>query len=273
MDCSLSFHGDFRQREFLADNLVGLIRGHDSQLDETYLIISAHYDHLGVGPESDGDRIYNGAFDNALGVAVMLELASAWVKNPTRRSVLFIATTGEEKGLLGSYYYARHPLVPLYRTIAAVNIDGIAVFDRFKSAVGIGAEYSELGEVFAEVAVKKDLVPSSLSPFIDHSQAFTHSDQLAFAEAGIPSILLIEGLDFEKKTFNEALEIVNRWGSEIYHSPFDDADQSVNWSAVLQHYDLLEAFCRAVGDIEEEPDWYDGTPFIHARLQSKAQRR
>ena len=110
------------------------------------MIVSAHYDHLGIGESVKGDSIYNGALDNALGVSVMLELAKSFssLESKPKRSIVFIATTGEEKGLLGSIYYTDNPLVPLYKTIANVNIDGIAMFKDFSSIVGIGMEYSTL---------------------------------------------------------------------------------------------------------------------------------
>jgi Zn-dependent M28 family amino/carboxypeptidase len=187
--------------------------------------------------------------------------------------VLFIATIGEEKGLLGSSYYIRHPLVPLYKTIAAVNIDGIAAFGRFKDVVGVGGEYSDLGEFLARVAATFDLEVSYLPSEIGHREAFTRSDQIAFAEGGIPSILLIEGLRQEDKTEAQVLEMINQWGRRIYHSPFDDLNQPVDWNAVKQHQELLLNFCRELGDSKDIPEWYQGTPFINARLQSKAQRR
>jgi Zn-dependent M28 family amino/carboxypeptidase len=235
--------------------------------------VSAHYDHLGIGPEIKSDKIYNGAFDNALGVSALMELARTWTENPTRRSILFIATTGEEKGLLGSSYYVRHPLVPLYKTIAAVNIDGIAVIEEFGDIVGIGAEYSDLGKILDNVASKKGLKPTGLSPYVGHKEAFTRSDQVAFAEGGIPSILLLEGLNLRNRNVSQALALINKWGQQKYHSPFDDLNQPVNWNAVKQHFDLIRAFVRELGNIEEEPEWNQGTPYIHARLQSIAEKR
>ena len=142
----LKFKGEFRERDFISSNVIGMIEGSDPELKNTYLIVSAHYDHLGVGESVKGDSIYNGALDNAIGVSVLLELAKTFstLKVKPKRSIIFIATTGEEKGLLGSSYYTDNPVVPLYKTIANVNIDGIAMFRDFESLVAIGSELSTL---------------------------------------------------------------------------------------------------------------------------------
>ena len=142
----MRFRGVFKERDFISSNVIGMIEGSDPELKNTYLIISAHYDHLGIGEPVKGDSIYNGALDNALGVSVLLELAKSFssLESRPKRSIIFIATTGEEKGLLGSIYYTDNPLVPLHKTIANVNIDGIAMFRDFSSIVGIGMEYSTL---------------------------------------------------------------------------------------------------------------------------------
>src|SRR5690606_9692938 len=130
LDTKLRFRGVFKEREFISPNVIGMIKGSDPDLKNTYLIVTAHYDHLGIGEPVNGDSIYNGALDNAIGVSVLLELARAFssLEIKPKRSIIFFATTGEEKGLLGSSYYTKNPLVPLYKTIANVNIDGIAMF-------------------------------------------------------------------------------------------------------------------------------------------------
>lgn len=161
---SLSFKGKFRERDFLGHNVLGCLEGADPELKKSCLILSAHYDHLGIGPPVRGDSIYNGVFDNAAGVAALLEIAAALSRldPPPARSVLFIFLTGEEKGLLGSTYYLDHPAFPLYRTIANINVDGLAMFDTFNDAVGIGAEYSTLGETLSEVSAELGLAVSPI---------------------------------------------------------------------------------------------------------------
>ncbi|MDX1702001.1 MAG: M28 family peptidase, partial [Melioribacteraceae bacterium] len=143
---SLIFEGQFFVRDFKAYNVVGMIRGKQRKVDEEFIIVSAHYDHLGIGPDLKGDKIYNGVLDNAIGVSGLLEVARvlSGYKKYLNRSIIFIATTGEEKGLLGSTYYVDNPIYPLYKTVANINIDGMAFLDDFKSVVGVGAELSNL---------------------------------------------------------------------------------------------------------------------------------
>ena len=152
LQTKISFAGEFKQRDFIASNIVGMIEGSDEKLKNSCLIISAHYDHLGIGTPVNGDSIYNGALDNAIGVSVLLELARIFSQSDVHpaRSILFIALTGEEKGLLGSTYYVDHPIFPLHETIADINIDGIALFKSLESVVGVGAEYSTLVDFLKE---------------------------------------------------------------------------------------------------------------------------
>lgn len=275
MSSRLAFHGEFRQREFLGRNVVGLLEGGDPELKDSYLLISAHYDHLGRGPAFEGDSIYNGVFDNALGVAATLEIARMLIQLEERpsRSVLFLFTTGEEKGLLGSRYYVEHPVVPLFRTVANINIDGVASLEKFRDVIGIGAELSTLGEELRRFnrrhGMRLSLLPTSLA----HSEAFVRSDQLAFAEAGIPSVLILDGLDLENFSRTEVLLRLRQWEAEIYHSPKDDLSQKINYKAVAQHVGYLFEFCLQLADSDEVPHWYSGVPYVHARLQSEAEKR
>ena len=146
LNTDLSFKGEFKEKDFLSPNIIGMIKGNDKNLNDSYLILSAHYDHLGIGKPINGDSIYNGASDNAMGVSGLLEIARILKQNKNKisRSILFILLTGEEKGLLGSTYYTDNPIVPLYKTIADINIDGLAFYDEFKSVIGVGSEYSTL---------------------------------------------------------------------------------------------------------------------------------
>jgi hypothetical protein len=273
LPCRLSFHGEFKQREFLADNVVGVVPGTDSKQRDTYVLISAHYDHLGIGPEVQGDSIYNGVQDNAIGVSVLIQIAKNWKANPTRRSAIFLATTGEEKGLLGSSYYAVHPSVPLYKTIAAVNIDGVAVSDVFSNVVAVGGEYSDLGRLLNDVAASKGLKSKIASSMRDLKEQFSRSDQVAFAEAGIPSVLLVNGMDLDQASQSNPKGLNEHLRTENYHSPFDDLNQPINWETVARHFDLIRDYCRMLGNIQKEPEWFPGTPYLQIRLQSKAQRR
>jgi hypothetical protein len=271
----VSFRGSFHQREFVSPNVVALLPGRHNKLRNTFLLVSAHYDHLGIGPEKDGDSIYNGVFDNASGVAAVLEIARLMSQElPTPdRSVVFLFTTGEEKGLLGSYFYTEHPAVPLYQTIANVNVDGLALFDEFTDVIGVGADLSELSQFLAATADELGLTVSSLPAQFDRLREFNRSDQAAFAEAGIPSVLLLEGLGHKASTRNQALLKVLAWNQNYYHSPFDDLDQPLNYMAARQHCGVILLFCLRLANSSFQPEWNDGVPYINKRLQTRAERR
>lgn len=270
-----SFRGSFQQRDFLAPNVVGLLPGSEAQLNDSFVIISAHYDHLGIGPVIAADSIYNGVFDNAAGVAAVLEIARVLAALPEKpkRSVLFLFLTGEEKGLLGSSYYVDHPVVPLYKTIANLNVDGLAMFDTFNDVVGVGAELSTLGELLEEVAAELDLRVSSIPAQFPGLVSFARSDQITFAKAGIPALLVMEGPEYRHTSREAGLQRLIKWGQEIYHTPFDDLRQPINLMAAEQHTQILLALCLALANSTNAPQWKKGVPYLAARLQSIAEKR
>jgi Zn-dependent M28 family amino/carboxypeptidase len=183
-----------------AKNVAGLLRGSDPILKDTYIIVSAHYDHLGMRPNGE-DRIYNGANDDGSGTVSVIELASAMAAMPEHpaRSILFLALFGEEKGLLGSRYYASHPLVPLNRTIADVNLEQVGRTDATNGKrIGVGYltgyDYSDLGPMLS-----REAAPSEFKITEDAStkeDLFDRSDNLPFSQAGIPSTTLYVAADF-----------------------------------------------------------------------------
>ena len=271
----MRFRGVFKERDFISSNVIGMIEGSDPELKNTYLIISAHYDHLGIGESVKGDSIYNGALDNALGVSVMLELAKSFssLESKPKRSIVFIATTGEEKGLLGSIYYTDNPLVPLYKTIANVNIDGIAMFKDFSSIVGIGMEYSTLDRSLNITTDNYSLELQDIPPQFRRVGAFNNSDQLAFAKAGIPSIIILEGTKNTSKSEEEVVEAFIDYYINRYHSPQDDINQNIDYKAAEKHTKVLFDFCYQLANSKTEPEWKSGSPFINARLQSIAEEK
>lgn len=271
----VSFKGHFREREFVDRNVVGLINGSDPELCDTYLILSAHYDHLGVGKSIHRDSIYNGVVDNALGVSALLEI-SRLIRTadlPPRRSVIVIFLTGEEKGLLGSQYYVDHPLVPLYRTVVNVNIDGVAIFDRFNDIVGVGAKFSTLYEILEAVARVNGLHLSEIPPQFADFESFSRSDQIAFAKGGIPSILISDGLNYKTLSPAEGLKKWINWAEQIYHTPFDDLFQPLNYQAIEQYVQFLYDFCHRLSRMEQQPQWKSGVPYRNIRLRSTAEKR
>jgi hypothetical protein len=272
---SLTFKGEYLQRDFLAQNVAGMIEGKDSELKDSYLIISAHYDHLGIGPVVNGDSIYNGALDNAIGVSVLLELARQFSEsnNSFKRSIIFLALTGEEKGLLGSTYYTDNPFVPLHKTIANLNIDGIAFFRDFQTVVGVGSEFSTLENILSDAAAKMGLKVEPIPPQFKVVEAFNQSDQLSFASAGIPSILVLEGTKNKNKTEEEVLYAFIDYMINRYHTPFDDLNQEIDYLAAAQHAAILFDLVYFLSNSDKVPEWKPGSPFINARLRSIAEKR
>lgn len=271
----ISFRGEFISRNFFSNNVISLLPGSDPERKNSYLIVSAHYDHLGIGTTVNGDSIYNGVFDNAAGVGAALEIARTFSRLPTppARSIMFLFLTGEEKGLLGSRYYLDQPVVPLHKTVANINIDGLAMFDTFNDVVGIGAELSDLSEYLSTSASKMGI---SLSPFpaeFAKAESFARSDQIAFAQAGIPSILVMPGLDLRNTERQAAIDRILNWNREIYHSPFDDLDQQMNLKAAEQHTQLLFALCYEIANSNRAPEWHPDVKYNVPRLQSQAEKR
>ena len=270
----LSFTGDFDTRSFLAPNVVGVVNGSDPRLRKTFVVVTAHYDHLGIGPEMEGDSIYNGVVDNALGVAGGLEIARAFMtfKRAPKRSLLFLFTTAEEAGNLGSTYFLDHTGIPLPDLVANVNIDGLAFLERFGDVVGIGGELSDLGKMLERTAADKGLSVTPAKEIMWAHEAFARSDQAAFAEAGVPSILISEGFHWSDSPVAEAAHRMWLWFETRYHTPHDDLDQPLDFAASRQHCDLVFAFILAVADHREPPQWVPGSSFAYQRLLSVAEQ-
>jgi Zn-dependent M28 family amino/carboxypeptidase len=223
----------------------------------------------------ENDSIYNGVVDNAIGVAGVLEIARVLVQpdHVPKRSIILLFVTGEEKGLLGSTYYLDHPVVPLYKTIANINVDGLAIFDKFNNVVGIGSELSSLILYLKKIAAEMGLEVSDVpKPFLQ-SEVLSKSDQISFAQAGIPSILLMEGMKYQNISSETGVNWFINWGEQKYHTPFDDLNQFINFEASKQHCEILLSLVKEVANHRTSPTWKPGSPYINARLRSIAERR
>jgi hypothetical protein len=275
LSAEASFQGRFQERDFVSPNVIGVLRGSDPLLWESYVILSAHYDHLGIGAPVEGDSIHNGFVDNALGCAAVLEIARTLSDQgaPPLRSIIFLFTTAEEVGLLGSRHYTANPRVPLHKTIANVNVQGLAILDTFDEIIGVGSEYSTIGEAVRSVAAGAGLRVGAIPPALRPHESFARSDQLAFALAGIPATLLVEGLKYRNHSSEEGLQAFIRWGEERYHTPFDDADQPVDRNAVAQHFDVVRSLVVELANTFRPPQWHRGVPYVNARLRSIAEER
>ncbi|KAF0153199.1 MAG: putative aminopeptidase [Ignavibacteria bacterium] len=267
----LTFQGSFKQRDFVSPNIIGIVEGDDANHKDTYVIVSAHYDHLGIGTAVKGDSIYNGVFDNAAGVSALLEIARVFSDTAyyKRRSIIFLLLTAEEYGLLGSEYYIQNPILPLYKTVANINIDGIASYDRFKSYVALGAEFSSIQSFVNNAAEIRGLKRTEISEKFKRENSFAKSDQFSFAKAGIPSILITEGTDYENISSEEGIAKLIEFARNIYHSPFDDLTQTINYDAVKQHIDFIFGVIDELVNSENKPEWNFNSPFRYARILSQ----
>ncbi len=255
-------------RRVQAPNVAGILPGSDPKLRDEYVVYSAHWDHLGVGaPNKSGDTIYNGALDNATGVASVLAIAAALSKLPAaqrpRRSSLFLFPTAEEQGLIGAEWYARHPLVPLAKTAANVNLDSMNVLGPTHDFIPLGAERSSLRAVVEAVARERGL---RVSPDARPEQgSFYRSDHFPFAKAGVPSISLKEGNDYVGRTKEWSAEQFKAYNTAHYHQPSDELRDSWDFRGMLQEAEIAMAIGRRIADAPTMPRFNPDDEFAKAQ--------
>jgi Zn-dependent M28 family amino/carboxypeptidase len=246
-------------RRFDSENVAAVLRGGERASE--HVVVSAHIDHLGVGPAIDGDSIYNGAVDNASGTSAMLEVARAFAALPRRpaRSILALAVTGEEKGLQGSEYFSRHPTVPLESIVADVNLDGVgSQFEPFDMIV-LGAEHSTL-----ERAVQASLSAMQLkeSPDAQPEQVFfIRSDQYNFVKRGIPAIFPGPGWQDAAGDVRERKAYEEWWTKNRYHQPSDEWDPKTNYENMAKETRADFLMALAVALDPDRPQWNPGDVF------------
>jgi Zn-dependent M28 family amino/carboxypeptidase len=247
-----------------APNVVGIIEGSDPQLRSEYVVYSAHWDHLGVGaPDKNGDTIYNGALDNASGVAVVLAIAEHLASLPPaqrpKRSSLFLFPTAEEQGLLGAEWYSKHPVVPLEKTAANVNLDSMNVLGPTKDFIPLGAERSSLKAVVEAVAKEMNL---RVSPDARPEQgSFYRSDHFPFAKVGVPSISLKEGDDYVGHTKEWGEEQFKAYNTAHYHQPSDEMRDTWDYRGMIQEAEIALAIGRKIADAPAKPQFNPGDEF------------
>jgi hypothetical protein len=237
-----------------SENVVGLFPGSDPQLKREYVVVSAHLDHLGIGEPVNGDRIYNGAMDDASGDASLIEIARALKNSKPKRSVLFLSVTGEEKGELGSQYFATHPTVsgPI---VADINMDMYLPLFPLKYLEVQGLDESTLGEDVRAVAANAGVeIQADKEP--EHNR-FIRSDQYSFIKKGVPALAFkfgwVAGTPEEK--------IFKAWYAERYHAPSDDLSQPVDLKAAAQFDAILEQLTLRVADADHRPAWKETSFF------------
>jgi Zn-dependent M28 family amino/carboxypeptidase len=251
-------------RRVQSDNVAARLPGSDPRLRPEAVLFTAHWDHKGIGPAVAGDSIYNGAEDNASGVAAMLAAAQALVQVTPRprRSVLFVATTAEESGLLGSEAYVQAPLVPLERTAAVLNLDVTNVRGATRDIDALGIERSTLGDAFRAAARAESL---AVGHEPDVRGSFYRSDHFPFARAGVPALSIEPGLDFVGRAAAWGKEQDEQYNEHRYHQPSDEFSSSFRYEGMAQQVRVALRVALTVANARELPRWLPRSEFQRPR--------
>jgi hypothetical protein len=244
-----------RNRITKSHNVVGVLEGSDPVLKNEYIILSAHLDHVGVGQAVNGDTIYNGAMDNGVGTASILQVARMFQRSGKRprRSIIFISLTAEEKGLIGSSYYAHFPTVPKEKIVADINLDMPILTYAVEDLVVQGGERSSIGPVVAQVAASEGLkVVPDPSP---EENFFVRSDHYSFVQAGIPAVSIDTGPG------GQGAEAQKYFLATNYHKPSDQIDLPFHWDAAAQFVRINYGVARILADSDARPSWNKGEFF------------
>ena len=244
-----------KERRFSSPEVIGRIEGADPRLKDQYVALMAHADHIGISTAGSGDRINNGALDNASGLAMLLEVGRAFetAPAPPRRSILLIANTAEEKGLLGADYFAHNPTVPIDHISAAIDLDMPLLLYDFTDVVAYGASHSTVEKAFRE-AGKAMGVTLSPDPMPDQA-LFVRSDHYPMVKAGVPAVMLATGMaNGGKAAWDDFL-------AHHYHQPSDDVSQPIRWDAGAKFADLNYRAVHMLADAAVPARWYEGDYF------------
>ena len=251
-----------------SNNVVGVVRGIDPKVRDEYVAYSAHWDHFGIGPVVNGDSIYNGAVDNASGVASVLAIAHAAAEGvKPRRSQLFVFVTAEESGLLGSAYFGAHPTVPASRIVAALNMDIVPLNGRVRDLNVTGDNKSSLGPALAQLVKSEGI---RLSPDAHPEQGhFYRSDHFSFAKAGIPSVSIGGGVDYMGRPAGWGLKQSDDYTAHRYHQPSDEYRPDFDLSGAAQLAEIVYRFGLSLGNSRSIPTWNADAEFKAARDASR----
>ena len=241
-------------------NVVGVLRGSDPELADEYVVYTAHLDHVGTGVPVNGDTIYNGMYDNAMGSSILIETARAFaaMPEPPKRSIIFVALTGEERGLVGSEYYAHYPTVPSDAIVANINLDMPLLLFPLSDIIAFGAEHSSLESVI-ETAVGEEGFTLTPDP-MPEEVIFIRSDQYSFVKQGVPSAFLVPGFtaadpDIDgEKLWREFLQT-------HYHQPSDDLTRPVDWPSAVRFARANVRIGYSIAEDDERPAWNEGDFF------------
>ncbi len=241
-------------KEIASPNVVAILEGSDPMLKNEYVVYSAHHDHIGISKSVEKDKINNGAMDNAAGTSVLLETARLFSEMPQRpkRSILFVAVTAEEKGLLGSDYYAQNPTVPLSSMVANVNLDMPILTYEFADIVAFGAQHSDLKASVTEAATAQGL---TLSPDPMPDQAiFTRSDHYSFVKQGVPAVFIIPGFKATEEGVDGGAKFYEFFGTD-YHKPSDEFSEDFNWAAAVKFANVNLQIGQTIANQPNRPAW------------------
>jgi Zn-dependent M28 family amino/carboxypeptidase len=239
-------------------NVIGIVRGTDPALADEYVVYTGHLDGLGRGVAVNGDEIYNGAYDNAMGIALLLETARVFAANPPRRSVMLLAVTGEEKGLLGSDYYAHYPTVPIDSVVANINLDMPLFTFPVADIIAFGAEHSSLaGPVERAAAAEGFSVTPDPMP---EEVIFIRSDQYSFVRQGVPAIFLVPGFGSMNPDIDGAAHVKD-FQLNHYHQPSDELSLPVDWDSAVRFARANVRIGYEVAETEAKPGWNKGDFF------------
>jgi len=256
---SMTLHNKLRTID--SKNVVARLEGGDGKSKDEYVVYTAHWDHLGIGTPVDGDRIYNGAKDNAVGTAGLLEIARAYTKlpSPPKRSILFSSVTAEEQGLLGSEYYSVTPIYPLAKTAANINIDGLNVRGRTKDLTLIGYGASDLDDYTREAAGEQGrIIRSDPEP---EKGLYYRSDHFNFAKQGVPALDPDEGIDFVGKPADYGQKVRDQYTEHDYHKPSDVVKEDWDLSGAREDLKVFFAVGYRVAQADKFPEWVEGNEF------------
>ncbi len=258
-------HIESRSRTIESRNVVARVEGADPALRDEFVIYTAHWDHLGVGKPADGDSIYNGALDNASGVAGVLEIARAFAghRQSLRRSVLFILTTGEESGLLGATHYAAHPLYPLEKSIAEINIDGLNIWGRTTDMVVVGFGQSDLDQILADAIAPFD---RRIQPDSEPEKGYYYrSDHFPFAKKGVPALYADSGVEFRDRPPGWGMERRREYVARRYHKPQDHYADEWDLSGAAEDMEALYRVGYAIASTDRSVEWNEKSEFRRVR--------
>jgi hypothetical protein len=250
----VSFQRESRMQHVTSPNVLGIIPGSDPKLANEYVLLMAHLDHVGTDPAREGDKVFNGAMDNAVGIATLIEVARAMAASPNKpkRSILFAAVTAEEDGLLGSQYLARNPVV-VGKVVGVVNLDMPVLLYDFTDVIAFGSDHSTLGAIVQRAASRMGI---TLSPDpLPQEGLFTRSDHYRFVQEGVPSVFLMTGFQ------GPGREAFTNFLATHYHKPSDDLKLPIDWRAGAKFAHINYLITREIADTAERPLWYSDSFF------------